>query len=145
MSEEAERNEHVENIRARLNSFLCGYCGGWFTPKEKRPYTSTAETRDCACPSHIHATNEPDVNDEDVEWLLGEVDRQRVENDRLREMLAAFLEAPVLAWDNCGWSADAPGVLRLELRDGKRLRTAEIPLAKADVITAAAKAARSAR
>lgn len=73
------------------------------------------------------------------------IDQLRAENDRLREMLTAFLEAPVLAWENVGWSADAPEVLRLELRDGKRLRTAVIPLAKADVIAAAAKVARSGR
>lgn len=76
------------------------------------------------------------------ERLRAENERLRAENDRLRELLTAFLEAPVLAWENVGWDASRPDVLRLELRDGKRLRTAEIPLAKADLIAAAAKVAR---
>ena len=109
----------------------------------KRP--RTPNVKECVCQSHNWSLDVPVVQDEDVEWLLGEVDRQRAENDRLRELLADLLEAPVLAWENVGWDANRPDVLRLELREGKRMRTAEIPLAKADVITAAAKVARSGR
>lgn len=76
MIDETYKLEMVENIRARLKSYKCSFCEKWITKKENRPYTATLDNGMCDCGGKgIHNSRVPDVNDEDVEFLLEEIDR----------------------------------------------------------------------
>lgn len=78
MLNEADNLEAIEGIRARLKSYKCSFCGKWITKKENRPDTCSLDNGMCDCKGKgIHNSLIPDVNDEDVEFLLEEVDRLR--------------------------------------------------------------------
>ncbi len=73
----SDRADHLENIRARLSSYRCNTCEAWITAKEHRPDTFSVGLEMCSCPYGSHNSLVPDVNHEDVEWLVSEIDRLR--------------------------------------------------------------------
>ncbi len=70
-------NEKIESIRGRLKQARCSLCHGWVTPVKNRVPSSSVGEAMCSCPRGVHASDNPDVNGEDVECLLAEVDRMR--------------------------------------------------------------------
>ena len=91
--EPEDRAEKLENIRARLHSYTCSFCGHWITKLEKRPVTCALDDGMCTCSGRgIHNSRVPDVNDEDVEWLLDEVRRLQNEREEEKKRTAAVLK-----------------------------------------------------
>ncbi len=74
-------NDRIESIRGRLQQARCSDCYGWITPAEQRVPSLSVGNRACSCPVGTHNSLRFDVDDEDVEFLLGEVDRMRAAFD----------------------------------------------------------------
>lgn len=70
-------DEKIESIRGRIKQARCSHCYGWMTPAEKRVPSFSVGEKTCSCPQESHKSLRFDVGDEDVEYLLAEVDRMR--------------------------------------------------------------------